>query len=238
MAGSIILSATASLKIGAGKCSIISEECTRPICQVNIPEASFIAYEGTIPNSKKNAFGIGPGLGTNSKSKEFLIAILKLSTKPIVIDADALNIIADNPELLKGVPKNSILTPHTGEFHNLFGQHPTDYQRITTQTELAKKNKLFIVLKGKYTTIACPDGELYFNNTGNSGMATGGSGDVLTGMITGLLAQGYTPKEACILGVYLHGMSGDLAKEDLGDMSLMAQDLITYLPLALNRIRS
>jgi len=236
MAGSIILSASASMKIGAGKCTIVSAKENRNICQVRLPEASFMDIEKKISDIKKSTLGVGPGLGTSDKYKNILSRLLQSCDKSIVLDADALNIIANNLKLLLDIPKNSIITPHTGEFHSLFGAHTSDYQRISTQTKQAQKHGIFIVLKGKYTTIACPDGQVYYNNTGNAGMATGGSGDVLTGIITGLLAQTYTPKEACIIGVYLHGLGGDIAKETVGEMSLMARDLISYLPNAVNSI--
>ena len=135
--------------------------------------------------------------------------MIQLSTLPLVLDADALNILSTNKEWLAYLPDNSILTPHPKEFERLFGKSANDFERNELQRNQAKALNSFIILKGANTCIACPDGTCYFNTTGNPGMATGGSGDVLTGIITGLLAQSYPVKDACILGVYLHGLAGD-----------------------------
>ena len=153
--------------------------------------------------SKYDCIGIGPGLGTAEQSIKLLENVLANSTKPMVIDADALNIISANKSLLNTLPKNSILTPHPKEFERLFGEQENDFARLQTAIDQAGKLGLYIILKGHRTAMVCPDGNVYFNSTGNAGMATGGSGDVLTGIITGLLSQQYSPKDAAIIGVYL-----------------------------------
>ncbi len=237
MAGAIILSARASMKIGTGKCTIMSFEENREISQESLPEASFQSLDPTIIDFRKITVGIGPGLGKSIIANEMLRSLLEKNKKPMVFDADALNLLAEDIELLNLIPNDSILTPHTGEFQTLFGTCSSDYQRHLLQQKEAKERSIFIVLKGKHTTVACPNGEFYYNSTGNAGMATGGSGDVLTGMITGLLAQGYPSKEAAILGVYLHGLSGDLASGIVGEMSLIATDIINHIPQAISEIK-
>lgn len=154
----------------------------------------------------------------------------------MVIDADALNILSENCEFLQLVPKGSILTPHPKEFERLVGAWANDFQRLEKQKELAAQLQSIIVLKGAFTSVVDEKGTTYFNPTGNPGMATGGSGDVLTGILVGLMAQGSSSIDSAILGVYLHGLAGDLAAYEVGMDSLMASDLIKYLPTAFKRI--
>ncbi len=146
--------------------------------------------------------------------------------KPIVFDADAITILSENKDWLKKVPENSIFTPHPKEFEQLFGKSENDYIRTKTQIKFAYKLSSYIILKGAHTIIATPEGKCFINSTGNPGMATGGSGDVLTGIIVSLLAQGYSPKDASIIGVYIHGLSGDIAVKEKGEEALIASDLI------------
>jgi len=153
-----------------------------------------------------------------------------------VLDADALNLIAKNKDLYDLIPRNSILTPHPGEFRRLVGESASYFEQYQKQIELAKKQKVIVVLKGAYTSIATPNGKCYFNSTGNPGMATAGSGDVLTGILTSLLAQGYEPEKAAILGVYIHGLAGDLASQKIGRQSLIAGDIIDNLGEAFEEI--
>jgi hydroxyethylthiazole kinase-like uncharacterized protein yjeF len=152
--------------------------------------------------------------------------------KPMVIDADALNILSENRELLHLIPAASILTPHPKEFERLVGKWTNDFERLNKQIQFAKEIKAVVVLKGANTSIATPEGEVFFNSTGNAGMATGGTGDVLTGILTGLRAQHYSAEESAILGVYLHGLSGDLFVREKTIHSLVASDLVDFLPLA------
>jgi ADP-dependent NAD(P)H-hydrate dehydratase / NAD(P)H-hydrate epimerase len=188
-----------------------------------------------LPNVEAyNAIGIGPGLGTGDEQAQVLKKLLAYTQATLVLDADALNILADNPTWLHFLPQQCILTPHPGEFDRLaqMPKNSTGFDRFKKQQELSAKYGCYIVLKGAYTSISCPDGTVFFNTTGNPGMASGGSGDVLTGIITGLLAQRYKPRLAAIIGVYLHGLAGDLAAEDLSEPALSASDIITYLPMA------
>ena len=147
--------------------------------------------------------------------------LLSKSKVPLVIDADGINILAKNKNWLKIIPGESILTPHPKEFERLFGKSSDNYLRTIKQVEYSKKYNIYIVLKGAHTVISCPNGEYYFNTTGNPGMATAGSGDVLTGIILSLLAQGYIPENDAILGVYLHGLAGDIAVEKLDRKSVV-----------------
>ncbi len=157
--------------------------------------------------------------------------------KPIVIDADGINILSQNKELLSLLPKNTILTPHIGEFERLVGKCDNHFQRIEKLKEFSKKYKCIVVLKGKYSAIATTTGKVFFNPTGNSGMASGGSGDVLTGIITALLAQNYSPENAAIFSVYLHGLAGDIAEKEYGKEAMIARDIIDKLSNAFNKIQ-
>jgi NAD(P)H-hydrate epimerase len=154
-----------------------------------------------------------------------------------VIDADALNILANRRAWLQQLPKGIIMTPHPKELDRIEGKCIDSYERLTKARDLAERLQGYVVLKGHYTAICMPDGHVVFNSTGNAGMATAGSGDVLTGIITGLLARGYDRQSACTLGMYLHGLAGDLAAEALGQESLMASDLLTYLPKAIKKVK-
>jgi len=185
-----------------------------------------------------SAIGIGPGLGQHPESVKAFTSVLKQFKLPMVIDADALNILSANKELMKDIPQGSILTPHPKEFERLVGSWTNDFERLEKQQQLAKQLKCVVVLKGAYSSIASPDGNVYFNSTGNPGMATGGSGDVLTGVLTSLLAQQYSSLEAAQLGVYLHGLSGDMASYEKGMNSLIASDIIDFLPNAFKKITS
>jgi len=175
-----------------------------------------------------DVIGIGPGLGQSGQTIDAFSEFLRNYDRTLVLDADALNIIA-RMQLIDSLIPGSILTPHPGEFDRLFGEHQTDLDRLETQVSESLKRKVFIVLKDAYTTISTPEGDLYYSTLGNPGMATGGSGDVLTGIITGLLAQNHTLEDACLLGVYLHGYAGDVAAKSIGEMSMLSSDIITYL---------
>jgi len=178
-----------------------------------MPEIMAIVRRGpelpVIEWKKFDATGVGPGLGKDEEAIDLLTDVLTNFQKPLIIDADALNLLAIHKELWRSVPQNSILTPHVKEFDRLFGEHKSWWQRMQTGLEKAKEHRLFILLKNDYTLIITPAGKIYFNMTSNPAMAVGGMGDVLTGIITGLLAQGYTPQEACIIGAFIHGRAGD-----------------------------
>lgn len=241
--GAAVLSARGCLRSGAGLVTVHVPRCGYDIMQTAVPEAMVSVdvnerYIFSIPDLEPyNALGIGPGLNQHVDTYDVLYRILENYNKPIVLDADALNIIAAHPELFEKIPEGSILTPHPGEFRRLSGSWAHDFERLEKQIAMSKKHKIFIVLKGQHTAISTPDGKIYFNSTGNPGMATGGSGDVLTGILTGLLGQGYKPGAAAVLGVYLHGMAGDLAAEKLGEEALVASDIVEFLAGAYHEVR-
>ena len=236
--GAAVLSTFACLKSGCGLATVYTPSCGYEILQTSIPEAMVItdnndSYISSFPKTDiYNAIGIGCGLGLATETEKAFGKLLQNSKQPLVLDADALNIIAMNPNMLTKIPKDSILTPHPKEFERLFGKTSNDFERNILQKQKAMKLKCFILLKGAHSCIATPEGICYYNSTGNSGMATAGSGDVLTGIITGLLAQGYSSKAAVCLGVYLHGLAGDLGAQELGQESLIARDIIKHFPKA------
>ncbi len=234
--GAAVLSSTACLRTGAGLLSVIIPSCGYEIMQVSAPEAmvmpgndAFHVSSSETDFSKYNVIGIGPGLGTEEITVKAVDQLLSNYQSPLIMDADALNMLSANKDLIKKIPPSSILTPHAKEFERLFGKADNDFERLTLAREKAKELQLIIVLKGHRTFIAMPGGKAYFNNTGNAGMATGGSGDVLTGILTGLLAQAYTPASAVLLGVYLHGLAGDLAAAKKSQESMIASDIVSFL---------
>jgi NAD(P)H-hydrate epimerase len=234
--GASILASRAALRAGVGLLTTHVPAGGNNIVQQSVPEAmTSIDTDAKcfshFPDVIVDAIGIGPGLGKATVTMEALRQAL-LSGKPMVIDADALNLISLHSELLHLIPPGSILTPHVREFERLVGAWKSDYDRLTLQLQLASRIKGVVLVKGAYTAIATAEGDIFFNNTGNPGMATAGSGDVLTGVLTGLLAQGYSAAAGAVLGTYLHGLSGDLAARDKGENSLIASDLIDYLPMA------
>ena len=240
--GAAELASKACLRTGCGLLTTHCPSCGYEIMQIAVPEA-MVSVDGNeklisnIPDSSSySAIGIGPGIGTNTVTVNALRTFLLTNTKPLVLDADALNCIAQNPDLWQFVPQQTIITPHPGEFDRLTHKHTTCYERFETQRAFAKEHSCIVVLKGHYTSIATPDGTVYFNSTGNPGMATAGSGDVLTGMILSLLAQQYSPIEAAKIGVFLHGMAGDCAAEKNGEISLIASDIIENISTALRKL--
>ncbi|MBN7817761.1 NAD(P)H-hydrate dehydratase [Algoriphagus pacificus] len=225
--GALILSAKSALRTGSGLVTCHLEDTERYIIQTAVPEA--MATWGLIANLDfYDALGIGPGWGQDGR-KHLLKQILEEFTKPVVIDADGLNILAKNPDLLELVPKNSILTPHIGEFNRLVGSSENHLDRLKSAKSFAIEHGLILILKGANTVISLPDGRQLFNSTGTKYMATGGSGDVLTGMITSFLGQGYTPINAAICGVYHHGLAGEIAGK-MKRKGLIASDLIEAIP--------
>lgn len=235
--GACILAARAAMRAGVGLLTVHVPKQGYPIIQSAVPESMAMVDDHekqfTTPPDLDgfDVIGIGPGIGQAAETREAFGKVLS-SGKPMVIDADALNILGAHHEMLQLVPPGSILTPHPKEFERLAGSWRDDFERLEKQIKLAGDMQCVIVLKGAHTSIASPDGGTYFNSTGNPGMGTGGSGDVLTGMLTGLLAQKYSSRDAAILGVYLHGLSGDHAAHDKGMDSLIASDLVDYLPSA------
>ncbi len=240
--GACVLSAKASMRAGLGLLTVQIPKSGGTILQTAFPEAMCAFdvndnhFSSLLENFSYDAIGIGPGLGQHTDTIKALEQLLNQYQKPMVIDADALNIMSSNKHILKLIPLGSILTPHPKEFERLVGVWANDFERLQKQKTLSIQLNAIIVLKGAYTSIATPQAQVYFNSTGNPGMATGGTGDVLTGILTGLLAQGYNSSEAAILGVYLHGLAGDLAASTLGMNSLIASDLIDFLPQAFKSI--
>ncbi|SHL18282.1 NAD(P)H-hydrate epimerase [Chitinophaga jiangningensis] len=236
--GAALLATRACLRAGAGLVSAHVPGCGYEIMQLGEPAAMCVTdadmqhsthFHLDINEAKYNSIGIGPGLGTHQQTALALEKLLDNYPLPMVLDADALNIISVYPYLLYKIPKGSLLTPHPKEFERLFGATANQFERLDLLSRKSVETGLYILLKGRYSTIACPDGSLYFNPTGNAGMATGGSGDVLTGILTAMLAQGYTPKAAIILGVWLHGYAGDLAAARLSQEAMTAGDIIHHL---------
>jgi hydroxyethylthiazole kinase-like uncharacterized protein yjeF len=242
--GAAVLSARACLKSGSGLLTCAVPGCGYSILQTALPEAMLVMdadekIHTVVPDGldKYSVIGAGPGLGQDDRTVAFLRDLLQQYRKPMVIDADALNILATHPDLFSLLPSYSILTPHPKEFERLFGASADDYARLDKAREQARNHQCIIVLKGHYTFIAMPGGRSYFNSTGNPGMAKGGSGDVLTGILTALLGQSYSPGEAALLGVYLHGLAGDLAADTHSQESMLPSDLTDHLGKAFRIIQ-
>lgn len=243
MAGAAILAARACLRAGSGKVTVRTARRNNDIMQISVPEAIISAdkedhhISEALPMEDYDAVGIGPGIGTNEHTAIAIITQIRRSQVPIVLDADALNILASHRAWLQQLPPGVIMTPHPKEMERMAGNRfSNSYERLCKAQDMAEQLKAYILLKGKYTALCTPDGNIIFNSTGNAGMATAGSGDVLTGIITGLLARGYQKGDACLLGMYLHGLAGDLAARELGEESLVASDIIAFLPKAFNRL--
>jgi NAD(P)H-hydrate epimerase len=239
MTGAAILSLRGALRSGAGLVFLRIPAKAIPIIQSAVPEALVQSSEAPIGDlTEFAAIAIGPGIGLHPAQMTYLKTILKLKPDYLVLDADALNLIAAHPDLLDMLPPNAILTPHPKEFDRLAGGPSINgFDRLQKAIGFAKKKKVYIVLKGAHTACITPEGHCSFNSTGNPGMATGGSGDVLTGIIVSLLAQGYLPGEACKLGVFLHGLSGDIALGSQSYESLVAGDLAENLGLAFKQLK-
>jgi NAD(P)H-hydrate epimerase len=231
MMGAGLLCTEACLRTGSGLATIHVSPGCEAIIHTALPEAITTSVNDTTKCwMKKTAIAIGPGLENTPKNQQLLKKLLAGWDGPLVIDATALSLLVS---LLKILPLRkihpAILTPHSGEFEKLFGKTNNDFERLQLAAEKAATLQCYIILKGHNTLIACPDGKHYFNTTGNAGMATAGSGDTLTGIIVGLLAQGYGEKEACLFGVYLHGLAGDIAAEKTSQEAMIAGDIIDCL---------
>jgi NAD(P)H-hydrate epimerase len=212
------------------------------LLQVAVPEAIVHTdihdryFAEPVDLDRFNAVAIGPGLGQEEDTALALLEQIQACQIPLVIDADALNILSTRRAWLSKLPKHSILTPHIGELERLIGKCVDTYERIAKTKELAAYLQSYIILKGAWTAIVTPEGNVYFNPTGNPGMATAGSGDVLTGVLLALLAQGYSQEDACRLGVYAHGLAGDIASEEKGEMGMTAGDVVEALPKAWKKL--
>jgi NAD(P)H-hydrate epimerase len=240
--GAAILATKAALHSGAGLVTTFVPQCGYDIIQTTCPEAMCLIsseYDylvGEIDLTHFQSIGIGPGIGTQPGTSELVLKIIQQATCPLVIDADALNILSQNPDWLKILPKNSILTPHPKEFDRLFGASKSAYDRLQKQLEQSKAHSIFILVKGAHSSFSTPSGEVFFNSTGNPGMAKGGSGDVLTGIITSILASNHSPKEAVILALYLHGLAGDKAKKKYTEYAMSAAQIIDCIPKAFKQL--
>lgn len=248
MAGAAIMAGKAALRCGIGLLKIAVPKSIYPVCATNILESVYYPLEetsnGVISSKntdfllekceKSSAVVIGCGLSVCDDTKNLVQSVITNCKKPLVIDADALNCICNKPEILTNLKAPAIITPHPGEMARLLHSTPkaVNSNRENTAIDFAKKFGVVTVLKGAGTIIASPDGEVYINHTGNSGMATGGSGDVLSGIIGSLLAQGASPINAAAAGVFLHGTIGDLAAEKLGKISMLPTDMIDMIPTA------
>lgn len=241
--GAAVLAAKATLRSGAGLLTVHIPKCGYTIMQSAFPEAMCqtdknINNISSIPLSKSyDAIAIGPGIGTTATTQKAFILFIKKNKNPLIIDADGLNILSKNKQLLKLLPENTILTPHPKEFERLAGKWKNDFERLELQHNFSKTYKVIVILKGAHTGISDAEGNVYFNSSGNAGMATAGSGDVLTGILTGLLAQQYTPLQTALLGVYLHGLAGDLALREQSMESLIASNIIQQIGTAFKTIR-
>ena len=243
MTGAAILATKACLRSGVGKVTVRTPKRNYAIMQMAVPEAVLqmdheeTCFSEALDAHDYDALGIGPGIGTHENTAIALIAQIRRAQCPIVLDADALNILANHRAWMQQLPKDIIMTPHPAEFDRINGGASSDcYDRLSKARDLATQLGAYIILKGHYSALCMPDGHVIFNPSGNSGMATAGCGDVLAGVITGLLARGYKRAEACQLGMYLHGLAGDLAIRDIGKESLIASDIIRYLPKAFIRL--
>jgi len=239
--GAAILASKACLRSGVGLLSALVPESENNIMQIALPEAMAFPYVQVedIPDIKTfDTLALGPGLGQSEESLKFLTTILEQLEQPSIFDADALNLLAKNPHLLEFVPKGSIFTPHPKELERLIGKTTNHYSRLYKTQDFAQKHQVYVLIKGAYSCIVCPDGSFHFNSTGNPGMATAGSGDVLTGIVTALLAQGLSSFDTLRTGVFIHGLAGDLAKKKKGELGLMASDIIKLLPKTFLKLQS
>lgn len=232
--GAAVLSTKATMRIGAGKVTAFIPECGYTTMQISVPEAMVKTDKNEKVLSKididfmPDAIGVGMGMGTSKESVAALRGLLKNVACPILLDADALNCISSTKTLLKLIPQNAILTPHAGELERLIGEWTDDYDKIEKTKAFSKKYNVIVIIKGANTIVISED-EMYINTTGNPGMATAGSGDVLSGVITGLVAQGYDPLMSSVFGAYLHGSAGNIASQIIGFEAMMASDIIAHL---------
>ena len=239
MAGAAVLATRACLRSGVGKVTVHTPRRNYLVMQTAVPEAVMqmdheeTYFSESVDSTDFDALGIGPGLGLVENTAIALVGQLGSTSCPIVADADALNILANHQAWMQQLPSGIIMTPHPKEFDRMAGSTSNnDYERLIRAQQMAEHIKGYIILKGHHSALCMPDGHIVFNATGNSGMATAGSGDVLTGILTALLARGYDKGTACQLGMYLHGLAGDLAAKEVGKESLVASDIIQFLPKA------
>lgn len=228
--GATVLATRAALKTGAGLTFTLAPKCGYEILQISNPEAMFVGggedVIDTFDPDENSVLGIGPGLGTGKKTSQSFLEFLGNYSKPLILDADALNIISEDAGNLQLIPKKSIITPHPKEFERLFGATENSFKRLELAKTKARELDIYIVLKDHHTQVVTPQGQVYYNITGNSGLAKGGSGDILTGILTSFLAQNYSAKEAAILGVWFHGKAAEYASERCSKEAVLPTDVI------------
>ncbi len=237
-AGAAVLAARAALRTGIGLitchapgscCSVIQAAVPESMVRLDENDTMITSVTGT---GIFSAVGAGPGIGTSEKTSEAIKRLLTGCSEPIVLDADAINILGSHKEFLSLIKPGTVLTPHLKEFERIAGEAGSGYERLMRQISFSEKYKCVVVLKGAHTSVTLPDGNVFFNSTGNPGMAKGGSGDVLTGIILSLLSQGYKAPEAAIIGVFLHGMAGDIAVRTISPESVIATDITENISTA------
>lgn len=239
MAGAAVLCARAALRTGAGLVRVSVPEELFPILQIGVPEATCITRERLFEDLMQySAIAIGPGLGDGIQNGNLIKKILYTTDKPVIVDADGLNLLQDDLGAMKRAKAKLIITPHPGEAARLLGRKTSEINgdRLGSSKELATVTGAVTVLKGAGSVVATPEGKTYINTTGNPGMATGGSGDVLTGVIAALAGQGLDPEAAAAAGVFLHGLAGDLASDQMGEYGLVASDIANMVALAIKSI--
>lgn len=230
--GASVLAAKSFLRSGAGLLTVMLPQCGYEIMQVAAPEAmTLVSGEneinvGDLNTSSYKVIAVGPGIGTSEQVQKSVLKLIQSVDAPLVLDADALNCISQNRHILEVIPKNSIITPHLKEFERLTEVANSDFHRHQLQKKFSVEHEVIVVLKGAHTCITTPSGESYFNSSGNSGLAKGGSGDILTGLIAGLLAQNYSPINAAIIGVYIHGLAADITKTKFNEITMLPSDVI------------
>jgi NAD(P)H-hydrate epimerase len=242
MAGASILASRACLRSGVGLLTTHVPKCNREILQTAVVEAMVdtdphpSCFSTSVNTDKYQAVGIGPGLGQSAESEDALLETVSSCRHPMVLDADALNMLSKHKPTLFSIPVGSVLTPHPKELERMVGECSDSYERLAVACALAQRGNLHLILKGRFSAVVSPEGECYFNPTGNVGMATAGSGDVLTGIVLALLAQGYAAGDAARIAAYVHGRAGDLAKEKYGIIALNASDIVEFLAEAWKEI--
>lgn len=242
MMGAAVLAARGAMRAGAGIVTVHAPLCGYDILQTAVPEAivepdSDRLITKSIPlNHQYSVVALGPGMGTSNETIDAIDTFIKTFRTPCLLDADALNCIAHRQQLIRLIPHGSVLTPHANEFDRLFGHHQTDEERLKKAIDVSKLYEITIVLKGHYTMTVRPDGKVYINSSGNSGMATAGAGDVLTGVIASLIAQGNAPDWSVVMGVYLHGLAGDIAAKEHGEWGIMASDIADNIGRAIQQV--
>jgi len=238
MMGAAVIAAKAGLRAGAGLLTVCVPADEQLILQSTVPEAMLLMREvAQAPYDHFSAIGIGPGMGTDKITAELMMDILSEFKKPVLLDADALTLVSANKKWITYLPAQTIITPHAGEFDRLFGAHQNPDDRIATAIDKAREHDMIIVLKSHQTAIVTRD-EVFYNTTGNAGLAKGGSGDALTGVITSFLAQGYLPVNAAKLGVYFHGLAADITLQEQSMESMLITDVIDNFGKAFELIRA